>query len=155
MKLGIIAVGRAKQSPEQQLVADYFNRLPHPAKVIEVESKLPSGQKRMQDEGARMLTALKQQAPHDSLYFCLDPYGSDISSENLAELIGRYRNDGHAACYFAIGGADGHSQHMLSGAKGKLAFGKATWPHMLCRVMLAEQLYRAEMILKNHPYHHG
>ncbi len=151
MKLGIIAVGRAKKTPEQELVATYIKRLPHPGKLIEVESKLPSGTRRREDESEKIRQAL----PQDSLLFCLDPQGKDTSSEALAALISTRRNAGHPACYFAIGGADGHSADLLIQAHGRIAFGTATWPHMLCRVMLAEQLYRAEMILKNHPYHHG
>lgn len=155
MKLGIIAVGRSKKTPEQALVQSYMQRLPHQGKLLEIESKLPAGTGRQEDESEKILLCLKQQTPQNSILFCLDPAGQDTSSERLAEQIEHYRNLGHAACYFAIGGADGHSQTILDAAQAKIAFGRATWPHMLCRVMLAEQLYRAEMILKNHPYHHG
>ncbi|MGB2399927.1 MAG: 23S rRNA (pseudouridine(1915)-N(3))-methyltransferase RlmH, partial [Candidatus Puniceispirillaceae bacterium] len=77
------------------------------------------------------------------------------SSEELADMIGQWRADGISQCFFAIGGADGHHPDLLKEADKKIAFGRAIWPHMLCRAMLAEQLYRAEMILARHPYHRG
>ncbi|MGB1417928.1 MAG: 23S rRNA (pseudouridine(1915)-N(3))-methyltransferase RlmH [Candidatus Puniceispirillaceae bacterium] len=67
----------------------------------------------------------------------------------------RHRDDGAGTIYFAIGGADGHDRRVLDRAQARIAFGSATWPHMLFRAMLAEQLYRATMILAGHPYHRG
>ena len=155
MKLGIIAIGRAKPGPEKELTEHFLNRLPQKAGLFETESKLPAGVKRTNDESQRLIQFLKRQAPSGSALVCLHPIGKDTSSEALAETISRLRDTGRPACYFAIGGADGHDSDILALADHVIAFGSATWPHMLCRAMLAEQLYRAEMILAGHPYHHG
>jgi 23S rRNA (pseudouridine1915-N3)-methyltransferase len=151
MKLVILAVGRGRAAPEQTLVRDWLGRLPQGGAVIEVESKLPAGPARTRDEGERLLKQLPATAP---LIAC-DPHGRDTSSEALATLLQRHRDDGAAAVYFAIGGADGHDRRVLDRAPSRIAFGSATWPHMLFRAMLAEQLYRASMILAGHPYHRG
>ena len=83
----------------------------------------------------------------------LDPNGVNIRSEDLSDIIGTWRADGISHCFFAVGGADGHHQNLLDTCDKLISFGRVTWPHMLCRAMLAEQLYRAEMILARHPYH--
>ena len=149
MKLVILAVGRGRASPEQALVQDWLDRLPQGGLLVEVDSRLPSGPARTRDEGERLLRHLPTTAP---LIAC-DPNGRDTSSEALASLLQRHRDDGAAAAYFAIGGADGHDSAVLERAQARIAFGSATWPHMLFRAMLAEQLYRAKMILAGHPYH--
>ena len=91
------------------------------------------------------------QAPYKTVL--LDERGKDLSSEQLAETLGRWRDDGMRECRFVLGAADGHSQADRRSADLLLAFGKATWPHLLARAMLAEQLYRATTILAGHPYH--
>ena len=151
MKLVILAVGRARATPEQQLVADWLARLPQGGRLVEVESRLPAGQGRTGDEGDRLLRHVPDGMP---LIAC-DPRGRDTSSEALAAMLERYRGEGMATAYFAIGGADGHADRVLDRAESRIAFGSATWPHMLFRAMLAEQLYRAMMILAGHPYHRG
>ena len=120
---------------------------------MEQESRLPEGPARQKDESQKLLSCLPQKGSIRLVAF--DPTGSDISSEALANLISKWREDGVRACYFAIGGADGHYQNLLEKANKTLAFGRAVWPHMLFRTMVSEQLYRAEMILKQHPYHRG
>ncbi|MBL6606196.1 MAG: 23S rRNA (pseudouridine(1915)-N(3))-methyltransferase RlmH [Alphaproteobacteria bacterium] len=155
MKLNILAIGRAKPSPETELVTSWMNRLPYGGNLLAFESSLPSGVKRQADESGKITDWLDRNAPSHHRLVCLDPQGQDTSSEALAKLIGTWRDEGVAGCYFAIGGADGHHHSLQKRASKMIAFGRATWPHMLCRVMLAEQLYRAEMILKNHPYHRG
>ena len=106
-----------------------------------------------QDESQKLLQKIP--AKGQSRLVAMDPTGKDISSEALATLISDWRSLGVNQCFFAIGGADGHAESLLDRADHKLAFGRAIWPHMLFRVMLAEQLYRAEMIIKRHPYHRG
>ena len=83
----------------------------------------------------------------------LDERGKDLSSEKLAETLGRWRDDGMRECRFVLGAADGHSAEERREADLLLAFGSATWPHLLARAMLMEQLYRATSILAGHPYH--
>jgi 23S rRNA (pseudouridine1915-N3)-methyltransferase len=149
MQLLILAVGKGRASPENSLTQGWLSRLPQGGSLIEVESKLPPGQKRTDDEGDRLLRAM----PDGAALAVLDPRGKDLSSEDLAALIDRWRNGGYGAACFAIGGADGHADILRQKADHTIAFGRATWPHMLFRAMLAEQLYRASSILANHPYH--
>ena len=107
------------------------------------------------EEGEKVIKFLSLQAVKGHRLIVLDKSGIDMSSEQLAELIKKWRNKAIPACYFAVGGVNGHSEKLISSAHCCIRFGKATWPHLLFRAMLAEQLYRAEMILKNHPYHNG
>ena len=83
----------------------------------------------------------------------LDERGKNLSSKELAAILGRWRDDGMREARFVLGAADGHSREERSEADLLLAFGKATWPHLLARAMLMEQLYRASTILAGHPYH--
>ena len=151
MKLVILAVGRGRATPEQELATKWLARLPQGGELIEVESKLPVGDARRMDEGQRLLRHCPDNIP---LVAC-DPHGRDTSSEAMAKLLVRWRETGMPSACFAIGGADGHSHELLERAEARIAFGSATWPHMLFRAMLAEQLYRATMILAGHPYHRG
>jgi 23S rRNA (pseudouridine1915-N3)-methyltransferase len=149
MKLVIIAVGKGRNSPETTLVQDWLERLPNGGSLIEVESKFKDGPKRTADETARLLKAM----PDGANLVALDPRGRDHSSEELAALIGQWRYDGVGTVCFAIGGADGHDDALRQRADRVISLGRATWPHMLFRAMLAEQLYRATSILAGHPYH--
>ncbi len=151
MQLFIVAVGKARGSAEHRLAEDWLERLPEGGSIHEVESKLPAGTKRIDDEGMRLLRAV----PSGAALAILDPCGKDHSSEDLAALIGAWRDSGYGSAAFAIGGPDGHSAPIRQKALRTISFGRATWPHMLCRAMLAEQLYRASMILAGHPYHRG
>ncbi|MEK9610795.1 MAG: 23S rRNA (pseudouridine(1915)-N(3))-methyltransferase RlmH [Alphaproteobacteria bacterium] len=151
MKLVILAVGKGRNSPEHDLATSYIKRLPEGGEIREIDSKLPAGPKRQQDE-TRLLLRL---VPDNAILVCLDPRGKDISSELLASKIGSWRDEGQQAVYFAIGGADGHDRDIHQRADLMMSFGSAIWPHMLFRAMLAEQLYRASAILSGHPYHRG
>lgn len=149
MQLFIVAVGKARGSAEHRLAEEWLRRLPEGGSIREVESKIRVGAKRIDDEGRRLLKAM----PDGAAIAILDPRGKDHSSEDLAVLIGAWRDSGYGSAAFAIGGADGHATHVRQKAFCTISFGRATWPHMLCRAMLAEQLYRASMILAGHPYH--
>jgi 23S rRNA (pseudouridine1915-N3)-methyltransferase len=149
MQLFIVAVGKARGSAEHRLAEEWLRRLPEGGSIREVESKIRVGAKRIDDEGRRLLKAM----PDGAAIAILDPRGKDHSSEDLAALIGAWRDSGYGSAAFAIGGADGHATHIRQKAFCTIYFGRATWPHMLCRAMLAEQLYRASMILAGHPYH--
>ena len=83
----------------------------------------------------------------------LDEKGKNLSSEQLAEIVGRWRDDGMREARFVLGAADGHTEQERAEADLLLAFGKATWPHLMARAMLMEQLYRVTTILAGHPYH--
>lgn len=137
MLLHVIARGKIARSPESELVARYEKRLTWPIKLTE----LPENGGRIPDSQTPCKTVL------------LDERGKNLSSEELAEIMGRWRDDGMREARFVLGAADGHSKQERAEADLLLAFGKATWPHLLARAMLMEQLYRATTILAGHPYH--
>ena len=137
MLLHIIARGKIARSPEAELVARYEKRLAWPNKLTE----LP-------ETGGR---TPGPQAPYKTVL--LDERGKAMASEDFAHLLGRWRDDGVREARFLLGAADGHSQEERAEADLLLAFGSATWPHLLARAMLMEQLYRATSILAGHPYH--
>ncbi|MEC7208624.1 MAG: 23S rRNA (pseudouridine(1915)-N(3))-methyltransferase RlmH [Pseudomonadota bacterium] len=153
MKLTILAVGKARKSPEATLWEDWLKRCPFPATLKEYDPRLPAGPARTEEESRRLLSFFEQAQGSSKRLIGLDPNGTTISSEEFSQLIGDWRADGVAHCFFAVGGADGHHQDLLNACDKLISFGRMTWPHMLCRAMLAEQLYRAEMILARHPYH--
>lgn len=137
MLLHVIARGKIGRSPEAELVARYEKRLSWPAKFTE----LPETGGKIAEPATPFRTVL------------LDERGKNLSSEELAAILGRWRDDGVREARFVLGAADGHSKEERAQADLLLAFGKATWPHLMARAMLAEQLYRATSILAGHPYH--
>ena len=153
MRLNIIAIGKQKKHSTYGLTQTYFKRLPFAGEIIEIESSEAAGSKKALEESDKIKNTLSSKIIKGHRFITLDKSGSDTSSEQLAEIIREWRNNGVPGCYFAIGGADGHTKSLLNSANLCLKFGSATWPHLLFRAMLAEQLYRAEMILQGHPYH--
>ena len=150
MQLGLVAVGRARKGAMKDLFEDYAGRLNPGLTLKEVEERRPlKGDELKRREAQLLLDAL----PDDALVVALDGRGKQLSSEALAKKISSWQDDGQRSALFVIGGADGHDQSLLDRANFTLSLGPQTWPHMLVRVMLAEQLYRADSILKNHPYH--
>ena len=137
MLLHVIARGKIARSPEAELVARYEKRLTWPVKLTE----LP-------ETGGRIPDA---QSPFKTIL--LDERGKNLSSAELASTMGKWRDDGMREARFVLGAADGHSKGERAEADLLLAFGKATWPHLMARAMLMEQLYRATTILAGHPYH--
>lgn len=152
MHLLLAAVGKSRPGPERDLFDHYCRRLTWPFILKEVEEKrpLPTAE-RIQREGELLLS----QVPAGSVLVALDERGRHMESRAFAERLAAWRDDGRSHLTFAIGGADGHSDALRGRADILLSFGVMTWPHMLVRGMLAEQLYRAECILANHPYHRG
>lgn len=158
MRLIIAAVGKMRTGPERELFEDYQKRadvagralgLTGPA-LAECEApKNSSGAKRQEQEGALLLKNL----PAGAHLIALDERGKNLKSKDIATAISRERDAGVPAFAFLIGGADGHSPEVKARTSQIWSFGAATWPHMLARVMLAEQLYRAVTILSGHPYH--
>jgi 23S rRNA (pseudouridine1915-N3)-methyltransferase len=160
MRLLIAAIGKLKQGPERDLFAHYLGRAEaagrklhlSPLNVMEVaESRAATAKARMQAEAEALLTKI----PVSQKLVCLDPGGGAISSEALARLLAKYRDDGVEGVAFAIGGADGLANEALAKAAKVLSLGPMTLPHGLARIVLAEQLYRAATILAGHPYHRG
>ena len=137
MLLHIIARGRIGRGPEADLVDRYLKRISGPTRVTE----LP-------DRGGRIPPSLSP-----GVTILLDEKGVALGSASFAEKLGRWRDAGMREARFLIGAADGHDEGLREGADLLLSFGPATWPHMLARAMLAEQLFRATSILANHPYH--
>lgn len=137
MLLHIVARGRIGRSPEAELVERYLKRVGWPTRVTE----LP-------DSGGRVPPV----EPATRIVM-LDEKGENLPSKTLAERLGRWRDDGIRETRFLIGAADGFDDAQREQADMLLSFGKATWPHMMARAMLAEQLWRASSILANHPYH--
>jgi 23S rRNA (pseudouridine1915-N3)-methyltransferase len=150
LRLTIAAVGRVRDGPLQALCRDYAQRLTWPLALKEVEErrKLAIVQ-RIQAESRLLDEAI----PAGATIVVLDQRGKSLSSEDFAARLGRWRNDGIADLAFVIGGADGLDPAWLQRAALVLSLGAMTWPHMLARVMLVEQLYRAQSILAGHPYH--
>ncbi|HNS87688.1 MAG TPA: 23S rRNA (pseudouridine(1915)-N(3))-methyltransferase RlmH, partial [Parvularculaceae bacterium] len=99
--------------------------------------------------------ALFKATPDDARKILLDERGAEWTSRQLAEKLARWRDDGVCETAFMIGGADGHDPSLAASADLSIAFGKATFPHLLVRAMLVEQIYRAATILSGHPYHRG
>ncbi len=152
MKVVIAAVGRMKASPERTLMESYLKRLPWSVDVKEIDLK--KAKSRASDVGQES-ERLKAVIPDHAKVVCLDARGKSLTSEQLAEKISNWRDDGTSHIAFVIGGPDGLPDDILEQADLTLSFGAVTWPHMLMRVMLAEQLYRAHSILSGHPYHCG
>ncbi|MFA5580663.1 MAG: 23S rRNA (pseudouridine(1915)-N(3))-methyltransferase RlmH [Paracoccaceae bacterium] len=154
MRVHICAVGRLRGGPERALIDDYLTRFDRtgralalgPAQVIEVEDKRGGGPVA---EAALLQKAL----PGGALIACLDERGKIMTSPEFAQSLAGWRDSGRQDLAFVIGGADGLADQLRDQADIALSFGKMVWPHMLVRVMLAEQLYRAASILAGSPYH--
>ena len=137
MLLHIVARGKIGRSPEAELVDRYLKRIQWPTKLTE----LP-------DKGGNVAAL-----PANSVTIVLDEQGKPLSSTELAKRLESWRDAGKREARFLIGAADGHEEEERKAADLLLSFGSATWPHLLVRAMLAEQLFRATSILANHPYH--
>ena len=137
MLFHVIARGKIGRSPEAELVARYEKRIGWPLRITE----LPDSGGRIPDAQTPCRTVL------------LDERGRQLGSEEFAEILRDWRDNGIREARFVLGAADGHGAAERESADLLLAFGKATWPHLLARAMLLEQLFRATSILAGHPYH--
>ncbi len=160
MRIVVAAVGRLKQGPERELSERYRKRAADAGRgigfrgveIIEIrESKAREGDKRMLEESI----ALANVIPEGAVTIVLDERGENLDSLAFTREIMLWRDAGRATAIFAIGGADGLAASLRERADLRLAFGAATWPHQLVRIMLLEQLYRAATLLAGHPYHRG
>jgi 23S rRNA (pseudouridine1915-N3)-methyltransferase len=158
MRIVIAAVGRLKQGPERDLAANYRKRAEavgrsfglRDIEIIEIrESRAQDVERRRTEESIAIANII----PERAVVAILDEHGDNLDSTALAALLQQWRSEDRPAACFIIGGADGLAQSLRERAKLKLAFGAATWPHQLVRVMMLEQLYRAGTILAGHPYH--
>ncbi|MEL7254051.1 MAG: 23S rRNA (pseudouridine(1915)-N(3))-methyltransferase RlmH [Pseudomonadota bacterium] len=154
MRVHICAVGRLKSGPERVLIDDYLQRFDRtgralglgPCSVHEVDERKASD---MGSEAA----LLDRVVPDGALRVVLDERGKLLSSIEFSDILARWRDDGRGDVAFVIGGADGLDPGFRARADHAMSFGKMVWPHMLARVMLSEQLYRAATILAGSPYH--
>lgn len=154
MKLHICAVGRLRAGPERDLIGDYLTRFDRtgralglgPATVHEVEDKKGGGM-------AAEADLLRRALPKGAVICALDERGKVMSSPDFADKIAGWRDAGRSDLAFIIGGADGIDPALRAEADFSLSFGKMVWPHMMVRVMLSEQIYRAASILAGGPYH--
>ena len=150
IRLYILAVGRLRRGPLYELQALYAGRLTTPPTIIEVEEKRPLPSAELKRREAELILAA---LPPRARLVALDERGTAWSSMELANRLAFWRDAGTGAVAFAIGGADGHGTAVIERADAVLSFGPMTWPHLLVRGMLLEQLYRATQILAGHPYH--
>lgn len=158
MHLVVISIGKLKQGPERELAERYRDRFDDIGRklgfrglaVHEIsESRARDAATRMNEEAA----AIAGLIPEKSVIVALDERGSSVDSATFAKHLGKWRDDSVPHTIFVIGGADGLSPELRRRAKLSIAFGAATWPHQMVRVMLLEQIYRAATILAGHPYH--
>jgi len=158
MRIVIAAVGRLKDGPERQLFERYRDRVAAsgrvlgwgPVEVVQItESRAPDTAARKSEEATRLLAKIGDAGAK----IVLDEHGRELTSDAFATLLRDRRETGIRSIAFLIGGPDGHGPEALASADLKLSLGKMTLPHMLARVLLTEQLYRAATILSGHPYH--
>jgi 23S rRNA (pseudouridine1915-N3)-methyltransferase len=158
MRIVIAAVGRLKQGPERELAESYLKNAKkigrnfglRDIEIVEIrESRAQEVERRRTEESIAIANII----PERAIVAILDERGDDLDSAALAALLRKWREDDRPAACFVIGGADGLAQSLRDQAKIRLAFGAATWPHQLVRIMLLEQLYRAGTILAGPPYH--
>ena len=154
MRVHVCAVGRLRSGPERDLTDDYLTRFDRsgrslglgPVNISEVEDRKGGGP-------AAEAALLDRSIPAGAATVALDERGKLMTSPEFADLLARWRDAGRGDAAFLIGGADGLDPAFRDRADVKLSFGPMVWPHMLARVMLAEQLYRAAAILAGSPYH--
>ncbi len=152
MRVAFVVVGRARAGPERDLYDSYIRRIRWPVELREVEEKRPLPPAELKAREAELLLAA---LPDGAVMVALDGTGKELSSEAFARKLGVWRDDARGCVAFVIGGADGLAPGIRERADLVLALGRQTWPHMLVRAMLAEQIYRAQQILAGHPYHRG
>ncbi len=150
MQILLCAVGRIKAGPEKALFEHYAKRLSWPFEVVEVveKRKLPSLELRTQE--AELLSA---KIPAGAAVVVFDEKGKETDSRGFSRLLADWRDEGRGTVALVIGGADGVDAGLLKRADTVLSLGRMTWPHMLVRGLVVEQLYRAQCILAGHPYH--
>ncbi|QOZ22571.1 MULTISPECIES: 23S rRNA (pseudouridine(1915)-N(3))-methyltransferase RlmH [Bradyrhizobium] len=158
MRLAVICIGRLKQGPERELAERYRERFDDIGRKLGfrgldihdiAESRARDATTRIAEEAAAIAALI----PDKSTLVALDERGKNVDSTSFAQQLGRWRDEGIAHTVFVIGGADGLSPELQRRASLRMAFGAATWPHQMVRVMLLEQIYRAATILAGHPYH--
>lgn len=154
MKIRVIAIGRIKQGPEKILIEIYAKRLTSPCEIIELEARkdLHSAEL-ISAEAALIEKSLNIKNNAKRMIIALDERGQSLTSRDFAKKITMWGNQAYNELVFIIGGADGLAPSIRDRADLLISFGSMTWPHMLVRVLLMEQIYRAQTIMAGHPYH--
>lgn len=151
MRVQIRAIGRLKSGPERDLIEQYRRRLTWQLDILEIDDRKISGE--TPERMAREAALLSADVPRGAALVALDERGRDLTSRDLSERLANWRDDGRQPVIFMIGGADGLDPSLVKTADLVLSLGRLTWPHMMVRVMLSEQLFRAQSIQQGHPYH--
>lgn len=149
LKIDIIAVARAKKGPHADLIAEYKKRIKWKLTIHEIESRHTDPDQQQKDEIEKIIKHVDASA----FVIALDERGDGLKSLDFASTIEKFINNGETHIQFIIGGANGLTDDLRSKANILLSFGQQTWPHLLARVMLLEQIYRAQQIIAGHPYH--
>lgn len=149
LKFDIIAVGRLRKGAFFDLAQEYAKRVRWSLSIYEVEAKT-TDPKAAQEEEARKI---KEYIKENAFVIVLDERGDGLRSLDFAQTLENLQNTGEDHIQFIIGGADGLTEEIKGRANLLLSFGQQTWPHMMARVMLLEQIYRAQQIMARHPYH--
>ncbi len=149
MRIDIIAAGRLKKGPLFELSQEYIKRLRWPVHIHEIESRYKDSAEMTADEHAKIGVLLKS----DRYIIALDERGTSLRSLDFAKKLEVLQNAGRADIQFVVGGAEGIGEALRARAHFVMGLGVQTWPHMLARIMLLEQIYRAQQILGGHPYH--
>jgi len=150
IRIYLLAVGRLRRGPLHEIQTDYAKRIVPSATILELEEKRPLPPAQLKAREAELILAA---LPAGARLVALDRGGTAWSSRELAGHLADWRDHGTGAVAFAIGGAEGLAAAVLERADAVLSLGAMTWPHLLVRTMLLEQLYRAQQILAGHPYH--
>jgi len=148
MKISIISVGSFKTSPFSALLEEYLSRITYTVQFIDIEPK-----KRVSDQKIYEAVLIQKALPSNAYPIALSEKGLSLTSLQLAKHIENQKIHGHSHFTFIIGGADGLAPSIVEHANLHLNFGRLTWPHHMVRLMLLEQIYRVQQILKAHPYH--
>lgn len=149
MKITICAIGKIKPGPEHELLRRYQRRIFGPLKILELEERRKSSARELKRREADLI---RKAMPQGSLRIAMDERGNSLSSREFATKLDCWQKQ-NTEITFMIGGAGGLEKELRDGANTVLALGAATWPHQLTRVLLVEQIYRAQAILAGHPYH--
>ena len=148
MKYNIYAIGNMRRSPEAEIFLKYSKRIKN-IEFFEYVSNFDEKNKKINDESKKLLSMIK----NNGKKILLDEKGKILSSIEFSKLISDSRNHGHNIINFLIGGADGVNENISKNVDLTISLSNMTFPHMLARIVLVEQIYRSETIINNHPYH--
>ena len=149
LKVDIIAAGHLRKGPLHDLFLEYKKRIKWSLTIHEIESKKSSPQAVQQEEADKILSKIDSRAT----VVVMDERGNGLKSIDFAKTLQNLQDSGERHIQFIIGGADGLTDEVRDRANILLSFGQQTWPHMMARIMLLEQIYRAQQIIVGHPYH--